>query len=108
MNILKRAKEKGKGIKAAIIIAMTSVVTSSNVYAGELSMDEGLDSWSNVMGFIAGWAARIGMGVAFVALIYTIYSMGQDNPDGKKKGLLFLGMSLAVVAAAKSYESFIV
>lgn len=107
MNLLKSTKEKGKQIKAAIIISTGAAVTN-NVYASGLSLDEGKDSWSNVMGFIAGWAGRIAMGVAFVALIYTIYSMGQDNPDGKKKGLLFLGMSIAVFAAAKSYQSFIV
>lgn len=83
------------------IAAMTLAVSASS---GGMDENAGVDSFNNVMKFIATWVGRIGLAVGFFGGVQTGFAFKDNDSEGKTRGLLTLGAGFVVFAISKAYD----
>lgn len=67
---------------------------------------EGIDKMHGVVGWIAGWAAKIGLVVAFFGALQTVLGFMNDDADSKVRGLKTLAAGFMLWGIAMSVNTF--
>lgn len=75
------------------------------VYAGDPNV-EGIDKLTTVVDWIAAWAGRIGLVVAFFGALQTVLGFMNDDADSKVRGLKTLAAGFMVWGISESTNLF--
>jgi len=81
-------------------------ITAVPVYAYDAGDDQGLVALDVVIDWIATWAGRIGLVVAFFGALQTALGFMNDDADSKVRGLKLLAAGFMVWGISGSYAVF--
>jgi hypothetical protein len=97
----------------AVVFVLTLMIGIMAVpaYAGDpgdwdSANDKGLELLDLVISWIATWAGRIGLVVAFFGALQTALGFMNDDADSKVRGLKLLAAGFMVWGISQSYTTF--
>lgn len=82
-------------------LTATPVLANGNNFSDD---DLGLDRLDKVIDWVATWAGRIGLVIAFFGGLQTVLGFMNDDADSKVRGLKLLAAGFMVWGIAESYD----
>jgi hypothetical protein len=100
----KKLKEYGKSIlKIMIMAVIATIILSINAYAETVVDTSPLD---NIVDWMAVWAGKVGLVIAFFGGIQTALSFKNDDAEAKVRGIKTLTSGVMVFGITKALNLF--
>ncbi|MGI6144755.1 MAG: hypothetical protein ACOYED_03135 [Peptococcia bacterium] len=87
-----------------LVIGLTATPALAEEY--DPANDKGLESLDLIIDWIATWAGRIGLVVAFFGALQTALGFMNDDADSKVRGLKLLAAGFMIWGISGSYDYF--